>query len=136
MLGEFILRPARTTDELSDGFLKAIQGRSAEDFLSFIQGLRNHLVTELPIQNSLIALDILNSVAMAYLWGESLSVKGLMGSLPHSSAGLRYHYARLMETGWIITVQDEVDARIRWVQPTDQLIMAYQSVLETYFTVI
>jgi hypothetical protein len=98
-------------------------------FLSHIHKTRQVLSEELPIQNSLIALDILNSVAISYLSSQKLSVKVLMSALPHSPAGLRYHYVRLLEDGWLTTVKDAEDARIRWVKPTERLLASYQRIL-------
>ena len=104
-------------------------GDGVGKFLHRIHRTRQVLGDELPIQNSLIALDILNSVAIAHFSGLKLSVKGLMASLPHSPAGLRYHYARLLEEGWILTHQDAGDARIRWVKPTERLLASFEKVL-------
>ena len=104
------------------------QGKELGNFLSRLSRVRHLLVHGLPIQNSLIALDILNSVALAHFQNQPLSVKGLMASLSHSPAGLRYHYSRLLEDGWILTVQDTEDARIRWVRPTDRLLASYETI--------
>ena len=52
----------------------------------------------------------------------------LGGSLPHSPAGLRYHYARLMEDGWINTEPHGEDGRVRLVKPTDRLIESYRNI--------
>lgn len=104
------------------------QGNASGHFLQRVSAVRQLLGLELPIQNSLIALDILNSVALAHFQSQPLSVKGLMAVLPHSLAGLRYHYSRLLNEGWILTVQDRDDARIRWVRPTDRLLASYQTI--------
>lgn len=97
-------------------------------FIHQVHAVRNRLGGELPIQNSLIALDILNNVAMSHVKGQPLPVKSLMGSLPHSPSGLRYHYARLMDDGWINTEPHGEDGRVRLVKPSDRLIESYRNI--------
>ena len=96
--------------------------------LDQVQRVRHQLGGELPIQNSLIALDILNNVALNHVKEQPLPVKSLMGALPHSPAGLRHHYARLIDDGWIKTEPDGEDGRVRLVKPSDRLINAYRNI--------
>lgn len=108
----------------------AAQGEDSGDLGGLIDwfcGIRQRLGHHLPLQNSLIPLDILNTVMSAHLGGRELPVKSLMSQLPYSLAGLRFHYARLLDAGWIENRPSERDARIRLVIPSDRLLACYEA---------
>jgi hypothetical protein len=76
----------------------------------------------LPIANSLVAYDLLLQIVIAYKTNQSITVKSLFSSLPHSYTAIRHHYKRLLKEVWIKHRSDAVDARVKYIEPTDKLI--------------
>ncbi len=76
----------------------------------------------LPIANSLVAYDLLLQIVIAYKTNQSITVKSLFSSLPHSYTAIRHHYKRLLKEEWIKHRSDDVDARVKYIEPTDKLI--------------
>lgn len=99
--------------------------------LQCMQKARRLLAVYLPINNSFIALDILNAIMIHHEEGRELSVKQLMKSLDHSEAAIRQHHARLIEDDWITLVPHPEDARMRLVKPTDKLKNGYHEIMKS-----
>lgn len=53
--------------------------------------------------------------------GEELTVKALFASLPYSDMGIRYHFDKLVKTGWIELHNGDKDNRIKRVKPSEKL---------------
>jgi len=53
--------------------------------------------------------------------GKELTVKALFASLPYSDMGLRYHFRKLVQSGWIELQTTNDDARVKQVKPTEKL---------------
>lgn len=76
----------------------------------------------LPIANSLVAYDLLMQIVIVYKTNQTITVKSLFSSLPHSYTAVRYHYKRLLKEEWIKLRSDDIDARVKYIEPTDKLI--------------
>ena len=50
-----------------------------------------------------------------------LTVKALFASLPYSDMGIRYHFDKLVKTGWIELHSGDIDTRIKRVKPSEKL---------------
>jgi DNA-binding MarR family transcriptional regulator len=75
----------------------------------------------LPIGHSFIPFDILLTVVKNVEADNDLTVKALFASLPYSDMGIRYHFDKLVKTGWIELHNGESDSRIKRVKPTEKL---------------
>ena len=84
--------------------------------------LRRWVQENLPIENSLIAYDLILLLSIHNYSNGRITVKQLFGSLPHSPTAIRSHYQRLLDDGWIELSPDPKDRRIRYVQPTKKFI--------------
>jgi hypothetical protein len=85
-----------------------------------LRQLRCAISKSLPIENSLIPLDLLLEAAM----GNDLSnhsVKSLFISLSHSNMGLRYYFQQLIDSNLLEINKSEEDKRIKMVIPSDLL---------------
>jgi hypothetical protein len=82
--------------------------------------LLEHTTQHLPIGHSLIPLNLL-MVVCATEENIDLTVKGLFASLPYSVMGMRYHFNRLIEEGFIALVSSTADSRVKHVIPTSKL---------------
>ena len=91
---------------------------------------RNKVVSSLPIDQSLVALDIIYSVMGKHLEGNPSPVKTVLADVPHSPTGVRYHYKRLLADGWLETEPCDYDSRIKYLRPTAKLVDAYFGLLE------
>jgi DNA-binding MarR family transcriptional regulator len=87
-----------------------------------IFGLRQSLEKYLPIQNSLIAYDLILLLSIHNYSEGNITVKQLFNSLPHSATAVRYHYKRFIDEGWIENYMNPNDKRIKYVRPTSKLI--------------
>jgi len=76
----------------------------------------------LPIANSLVAYDLLLQIVIAYKTNQTITVKSLFSSLSHSYTAIRHHYKRLLKEEWIKHRNDLVDARVKYIEPTEKLI--------------
>lgn len=92
------------------------------NFLSVIIEMRARAAKYLPIDNSLIPFDLLFKISMAHWAGTELTIKSLFADLPHSEMGMRYHYRRLLEKGWIQVFPSPSDKRSKVVVPTNKLL--------------
>lgn len=52
---------------------------------------------------------------------KELTVKALLATLPYSDMGLRYHFRKLVYSGWIELHAVNGDARVKQVKPTEKL---------------
>lgn len=83
-----------------------------------------------PVDHSFIPYDILIIVLDFHFCNKKLSVKNLFVLTKFSDMGLRYHFKRLVDTGWIDLVKSEVDSRIKEVVPSDKLLLNFGVVVE------
>jgi hypothetical protein len=83
--------------------------------------IRKQATRHLPIGHSFIPYDILVVVVGDALNNNELTVKALFASLPYSDMGLRYHFRKLIEAGWIELHSTTSDARVKKVKPTEKL---------------
>ena len=83
--------------------------------------IRKQSAAHLPIGHSFIPYDILVTVVDSFTSDKELTVKALFATLPYSDMGLRYHFRKLVETGWIELHAVNGDARVKQVKPTDKL---------------
>jgi hypothetical protein len=90
-----------------------------EDARRLLQ-IRNEISKRLPIDNSLIPLDLLLVSAAGNDLGHH-SVKSLFISLPHSSMGLRYHFQQLIDLNLLELYFSEEDKRVKIVVPSNLL---------------
>ena len=63
-------------------------------------------------------------VATQTIEGNPISLKGLIGSIGCSEAGLRKPLQRLIEEGWIEIIRDQRDQRVRRAMATGKLLSA------------
>jgi hypothetical protein len=63
----------------------------------------------------------LGVTAKLYPAPKELTVKALFATLPYSDMGLRYHFRKLVDTGWIELHAVNGDARVKQVKPTEKL---------------
>jgi len=87
-----------------------------------IFNLNQWVEENLPIDNSLIAYDLILLLSIYSLSNNKINVKILFSSLPHSPTGIRHHYQRLINDGWIEHYLDTKDKRIKYVRPTTKFI--------------
>ena len=83
--------------------------------------IRKQTAAHLPIGHSFIPYDILVTVVDSFTSDKELTVKALFATLPYSDMGLRYHFRKLVDTGWIELHAVNGDARVKQVKPTDKL---------------
>lgn len=89
--------------------------------LNFVRRLREQLSIHLPISHSLIPLDILLTSFCGDQNGEDLTVKALFASLPYSDMGIRHHFKKLLDEGWIELHNGDKDSRLKRVRATNKL---------------
>lgn len=95
-----------------------------EQQVSFVAALtliRKQSVVHLPIGHSFIPYDILITVVDSHTNNEELTVKALFASLPYSDMGLRYHFRKLLNDGWIELQPMSGDKRAKQIKPTEKL---------------
>ncbi len=76
----------------------------------------------LPIENSLIAYDLLLLLSIHNYSNSHITVKQLFASLPYSYTAVRGHYQRYVNDGWIEHYPDIKDKRIKYVRPTEKFV--------------
>ena len=89
----------------------------------------------LPLNNSLITLEMLLFLGICEAEGKRLTVEGLRSSLAFSTLGAGIHMRRLQREGYIKLEQDRTDRRVMYILTTprlDKLLAAYLEVLEGY----
>ena len=92
------------------------------EIISKLSALRGCGEDHLPIDKSLVAYDLLLQVMIAYKTNQTLTVKTLFASVPHSYTAIRHHYKRLLKDEWLSHRSDQFDARIKYIEPTAKLI--------------
>ncbi|MBU3617854.1 hypothetical protein [Polynucleobacter sp. JS-Fieb-80-E5] len=93
--------------------------------------LRKWVKENLPIENSLIAYDLILLLSIHNYANGHVTVKQIFASLPHSSTAVRSHYQRFIDDGWIEHYLDPQDKRIKYVRPTGKFIDLINSYIET-----
>ena len=83
--------------------------------------IRKQSAAHLPIGHSFIPYDILVTVLDSFTSDKGLTVKALFATLPYSDMGLRYHFRKLVDSGWIELHAVNGDARVKQVKPTEKL---------------
>jgi len=83
--------------------------------------IRRESAAHLPIGHSFIPYDILVTVVDSFTSNKELTVKALFATLPYSDMGLRYHFKKLVDSGWIELHAINGDARVKQVKPTEKL---------------
>lgn len=83
--------------------------------------IRKQSAAHLPIGHSFIPYDILITVVESHTNNEELTVKALFASLPYSDMGLRYHFRKLLNDGWIELQPMNGDKRAKQIMPTEKL---------------
>ena len=83
--------------------------------------IRKQSINHLPIGHSFIPYDILITVVESHTNNEELTVKALFASLPYSDMGLRYHFRKLLNDGWIELQPMNRDKRVKQIKPTEKL---------------
>ena len=96
-----------------------------------IFSLRAWCRENLPIENSLIAYDIILILAIHDYSQSQITVKQLFSSVPYSYSAVRTHYQRLLTDDWIELCSDEKDRRIKFVRPTQKFFTAISKYAET-----
>lgn len=91
--------------------------------------IREVTTSLLPIGHSFIPFDIILKVLDFYNNNKKLTVKNLFVDLPYSDMGLRYHFNRLVQSGWLVLVKSESDARIREIKPSEKLISIFSVIV-------
>ena len=86
-----------------------------------LASIRRQSATYLPIGHSFIPYDILVAVVEHFTNNKELTVKALFASLPYSDMGLRYHFRKLVQNGWIELHAIDGDARVKQIKPTEKL---------------
>ena len=87
--------------------------------------LRKQIYVHLPVGHSFIPFDILLTVVNSHQMQSQLTVKALFTVLPYSDMGLRYHFKKLIDTGWIELGAITTDARLKQVKPTSKLLKQF-----------
>lgn len=87
-----------------------------------LQKIRVEISALLPIGHSFIPFDILLATYCGDENGNELTVKALFASLPYSDMGIRYHFKKLLDQGWLELQVGEIDTRIKRVKPSMKLI--------------
>ena len=88
--------------------------------------IRKQSAAHLPIGHSFIPYDILVTALDSFTSGKGLTVKALFATLPYSDMGLRYHFRKLVGSGWIELHAVNGDARVKQVKPTDKLLKHFE----------
>jgi len=103
-----------------------------QDALNNEIALRNWVSSNLPIENSFAAFDLLLILGLHYYSDRPLqTVKQLFSSLPdYSYIGVRTHYLRFLELNLIELVIDANDKRVKYVKPTQKLLDLLTKYLE------
>jgi hypothetical protein len=83
--------------------------------------IRKQSINYLPIGHSFIPYDILITVVDSHTNNKELTVKALFASLPYSDMGLRYHFRKLLNDGWIELQPMNGDKRVKQIKPSEKL---------------
>ena len=95
--------------------------KQQQSVVAKLASIRRQSTTYLPIGHSFIPYDILVTVVEHFTINKELTVKALFASLPYSDMGLRYHFRKLVQSGWIELHVIDGDARVKQIKPTEKL---------------
>lgn len=87
-----------------------------------LQKIRAETSLLLPIGHSYIPFDILLAVYCGDEYGNDLTVKALFATLPYSDMGIRYHFKKLITSGWLELHNGDKDTRIKRVKASSKLV--------------
>ena len=90
--------------------------------IQHIVALRNCSKMNLPINESLVAFDLILFIAINYLERKEITIKELFSNLPYSYTAVRQHYNRLLINGYITHKAHKNDRRVKYLEPTNKLI--------------
>ena len=100
-----------------------------KEIVSNLSKIRHITASHFPIGHSFIPYDILLTVLDFHINEKKLTVKNLFVVLPFSDMGLRYHFNRLLNSGWVELVKSETDSRIKEVVPSEKLLYNFAEVI-------
>lgn len=95
--------------------------RPCESRARLVADLRSALAPVLPNGPSLVACDIITTVALAESEGAPLTMKQLLAGLPYSATGVRYNLSALLNGGWIYKESSGKDRRLVYLRPSARL---------------
>ena len=101
-----------------------------QNVVAILALIRKQCATHLPIGHSFIPYDILVTVVDSFTSNKELTVKALFATLPYSDMGLRYHFRKLIDKGWIELHVVDGDARAKQVKPTEKLSKQFVSLAQ------
>lgn len=110
-----------------------------KDLIPTVEGVinvRSWEKTNLPIEQSALALDLFLLIAYNTLRNKPLTLKSLFRSIDFSEAGIRKHLRRLLKEEWCLLVGADHDKRLRHVVAQPKMLTAledYVSVLNNAF---
>ena len=93
----------------------------------------NTTVDLLPIENSLIAFEIILETMSYHYRDDELSLKVIFSSKKFTEMGARFHLNRLVKNEWIISEKSIHDLRVKTIRPTEKLIKIFDQFLKTSF---
>jgi hypothetical protein len=115
------------------------QVKSNKELIPTVQSVinvRNWERSNLPIEQSALALDLFLLIAYNTLRNKPLTLKSLFHSIDFSEAGIRKHLRRLLKEEWCLLVGADHDKRLRHVVAQPKMLAAledYVSVLHNAF---
>lgn len=86
--------------------------------------------TYLPLGGSLIAQSLMLNLFLSHHRKEVLTVKSLFAGIPYSDMGIRYHFRRLVDDGWVELKPSTEDKRTRLCVPTAKFEAAWKLIFE------
>lgn len=107
-----------------------MENKQQQTVVATLALIRKHSAAHLPIGHSFIPYDILVTVIDSFTSDKELTVKALFATLPYSDMGLRYHFRKLIDTGWIELHAVNGDARVKQVKPTNKLSKQFELLSE------
>lgn len=110
--------------------------RPCESYSRLVANLRTALEPMLPNGPSLIAYDILTTVALADAAGKPVTMKQLLAGLPYSATGIRYNLATLLNDGWLIKEYAKNDRRLVHLRASARLNEAIKQTKENILAVM
>jgi len=95
---------------------------------------REWIKASLPLENSLVAFDIILFFSDCLVHSRTVTVKDLFESLPYSYTAVRYHYKRLLSNGWLEQKNDTNDLRVKYVYPSQRMEELIHKLLDRFET--
>lgn len=96
------------------------------ELLKQVSQLKKWIYTNLPVEGSFVAFDILLLLAQPDM--HRITVKEFFSSLPHSYTAVRQRYLRLIDDGWLIHSNHDSDKRVKYVSVTEK----YEVLMKEY----